>query len=60
MTIQNQTGAPLTLGTQTCADQKVCEFDSQAQSILGERRSANPAVPDYSDHEFPGGSENGL
>ena len=27
MTIQNQTGAPLTLGTQTCADQKVCEFD---------------------------------
>ena len=27
MTIQNQTGAPLTLGTQTCSDQKVCEFD---------------------------------
>jgi Domain of unknown function (DUF5666)/Domain of unknown function (DUF4382) len=27
MTIQNQTGAPLTLGTQTCSDQQVCEFD---------------------------------
>src|SRR5436853_5772340 len=27
MTIQNQTGATLTLGTQTCSDQKVCEFD---------------------------------
>jgi hypothetical protein len=26
MTIQNQTGAPLTLGTQTCSDQQVCEF----------------------------------
>src|SRR5439155_5562536 len=27
MTIQNQSGAPLTLGTQACSDQKVCEFD---------------------------------
>ena len=27
MTIQNQTGATLTLGTQTCSDQQVCEFD---------------------------------
>jgi Domain of unknown function (DUF5666)/Domain of unknown function (DUF4382) len=27
MTIQNQTGQPLTLGTQTCSDQQVCEFD---------------------------------
>src|SRR6266481_2765128 len=27
MTIQNQTGAPLTLGTQTCSDQQVCEFN---------------------------------
>jgi hypothetical protein len=27
MTIQNQTGKPLTLGTQTCSDQQVCEFD---------------------------------
>jgi hypothetical protein len=26
MTIQNQTGAALTLGTQTCSDQQVCEF----------------------------------
>ncbi len=26
MTIQNQTGTPLTLGTQTCSDQQVCEF----------------------------------
>src|SRR6266567_6972947 len=27
MTIQNQTGATLTLGTKTCSDQQVCEFD---------------------------------
>src|SRR5215469_3038594 len=27
MTIQNQTGMTLTLGSQTCADQQVCEFD---------------------------------
>ena len=27
ITIQNQSGAPLTLGTQTCSDQQVCEFD---------------------------------
>jgi hypothetical protein len=27
MTIQNQTGKTLTLGTQTCSDQQVCKFD---------------------------------
>ncbi|PYU41129.1 MAG: hypothetical protein DMG53_21800 [Acidobacteria bacterium] len=27
MTIQNQTGTTLTLGTKTCSDQQVCEFD---------------------------------
>src|SRR5467141_5328506 len=27
MTIQNQTGTPLALGTQTCSDQQVCEFN---------------------------------
>ena len=27
MTIQNQTGSTLMLGTQSCADQQVCEFD---------------------------------
>jgi hypothetical protein len=27
MTIQNQTGGTLTLGSQTCPDQQVCEFD---------------------------------
>jgi hypothetical protein len=27
MTIQNQTGGTLTLGTQTCSDKQVCEFD---------------------------------
>ena len=27
VTIQNQTGATLTLGTQTCSDQQVCKFD---------------------------------
>jgi hypothetical protein len=27
MTIQNQTGMTLTLGSQSCADQQVCEFD---------------------------------
>src|SRR2546423_2332218 len=29
MTIQNQTRAPLTLGTQTCSDQQVCEFNAK-------------------------------
>src|SRR6266480_7756514 len=59
MTIQNHTGAPITLGTQTCSDQQVCEFNAKLNQS-SDRASANPAVPDYSDHEFTGGSENGL
>ncbi|PYV94151.1 MAG: hypothetical protein DMG90_00450, partial [Acidobacteria bacterium] len=43
MTIQNQTGATLTLGTQTCSDQKVCEFDPKLnQSSVTVQAPAQP------------------
>ena len=43
MTIQNQTGAPITLGTQTCSDQQVCEFNPKLnQSSVTVEAPAQP------------------
>jgi len=46
MTIQNQTGAPPHPRNPDLRQIKSVVNSIQAQSILGERRSANPAVPD--------------
>src|SRR6516162_10865536 len=43
MTIQNQTGMTLTLGSQICADQQVCEFDPKLnQSSVSVQAQTQP------------------
>jgi len=45
MTIQNQTGAPITLGTQTCSDQQVCKFNAKLNQSSVTVQAPTPPFP---------------